>query len=90
MTEAVRYVKTAVTASAVRRGGESMSTSFIVGVCMMGALCITCLTTSIAVLIKAQELHSRSVDILVCAYDWLERIQQENRKENITSHEGTN
>ena len=88
MTEAVRYVKTAVTASAVRRGGESMSTSFIVGVCMMGALCITCLTTSIAVLIKAQEVHSRCVDILVCAYSWLEKAHIKEEHE-VKGHEGT-
>ena len=58
-----------------------MSTSFIAGFCLMGALCILCLVTSVAVLIKAQELHSRSVDILVCAYDWLEQNRYKYGKE---------
>ena len=58
-----------------------MSTSFIAGFCLMGALCILCLVASVAVLIKAQELHSRSVDILVCAYDWLEQNRYKYGKE---------
>ncbi len=63
-----------------------MPTSFIAGFCLMGALCIVCLMASMAVLIKAQELHSRCVDILVCAYDWLEQIR---REPEVTAHEGT-
>ncbi|MBR0035877.1 MAG: hypothetical protein IJP54_09395 [Synergistaceae bacterium] len=65
-----------------------MSTSFIAGFCLMGALCILCLVASMAVLIKAQELHSRSVDILVVAYDWLEQCRYKYGKE--TEHEETN
>ncbi len=63
-----------------------MSTSFIFGYCLMGALCITCLAASIAVLIKTQELHSRCVDILMCAYNWLEEIHHEPE---VKAHEGT-
>ena len=66
-----------------------MSTSFIAGFCLMGALCIFCLTASMAVLFKAQVLHSRCIDILVAAYDWLEQIRHEDSKEEITAHEGT-
>ena len=66
-----------------------MSISFIIGYCLMGALSILCLSLSMAVLFKAQELQSRSVDILVVAYDWLEQIRHEDRKEEITAHEGT-
>ena len=65
-----------------------MSTSFIAGFCLMGALCILCLVASIAVLIKAQETHSRCVEILVCAYEWLEQIRHEGRKE--AEHEESN
>ena len=54
----------------------------------MGALCILCLVASMAVLIKAQELHSRSVDILVVAYDWLEQCRYKYGKK--TEHEETN
>ena len=57
-----------------------MPVSFIAGFCMMGALCIICLVASMAVLIKAQELHSRSVDILVVAYDWLEQCKYKYEK----------
>ena len=66
-----------------------MSTSFIAGVCLMGALCILCLVASMAVLIKAQELYSRSVDILVVSHDWLEQCRYKYGKEEITTHEGT-
>ena len=65
-----------------------MSTSFMAGFCLMGALCILCLVASMAVLIKAQELHSRSVDILVVAYDWLEQCRYKYGKK--TEHEETN
>lgn len=65
-----------------------MSTSFIAGFCLMGALCILCLVASVGVLIKAQELHSRSVDILVVAYDWLEQNRYIYGKED--KHEEAN
>ena len=47
----------------------------------MGALSILCLSASIAVLIKTQELHSRCIDILVVAYDWLEQSRYKYGKE---------
>ena len=45
-------------------------------------VCVVCLvlTGSIIVLIKAQEVHHRSLEILTCAYDWLEQIRS-NEKE---------
>ena len=67
-----------------------MPTSFIFGYCLMGALSILCLSASIAVLIKTQELHSRCIDILVVAYDWLEQCRYKDGEEEITAHEGTN
>lgn len=63
-----------------------MSLSFQIGVTMMCALGIFCLAASVVVLVKVQELHSRCVDILIYAYDWLEEIRHE---QEITAHEGT-
>ena len=57
-----------------------MSTSFITGFCLMGALCIICLTASIAVLIKAQELHNRCLDILYYAHNWLELCREKEEE----------
>ena len=58
-----------------------MPTSFVIGICVMGALCIFCLTASMAVLFKAQVLHDRSMDILRCTHDWLEQIRYKYGKE---------
>ena len=66
-----------------------MSTSLVIGVWLVGALCILCLVASMVVLIKAQELHSRCVDILVVVHDWLEQCKYKYGKEEITAHEGT-
>lgn len=52
-----------------------MPTSFIAGVCLMGMLCIFCLMASMCALFKVQELHSRCVDILVVARNWLEQCR---------------
>ncbi len=58
-----------------------MPTSFVAGFCLMGALCILCLATSMAVLFKAQVLHDRSMDILRFTHDWLEQIRYKYGKE---------
>ncbi len=63
-----------------------MPLSFCIGFTVMAGLGIICLSASIALLIKVQELHSRCIDILVCAYDWLEQIR---REPEVTAHEGT-
>ncbi len=67
-------------------GGENMPLSFCIGFTVIAGLGITCLAASIAVLIKVQELHSRCVDILMCAYNWLEEIHHEPE---VKAHEGT-
>ena len=65
-----------------------MLTSFIFGFCLMGLLCIFCLMASVCALFKVQELHNRCIDILVCAYDWLEQCRYKYGKE--TEHEESN
>lgn len=57
-----------------------MPISFIAGLCLMGALCIICLMASMAVLIKAQELHNRCLDILYYAHDWLEQCREKEEE----------
>ena len=49
-----------------------MPLSFIVGVWLIGVLCIVCLFISMATLIKAQEAHSKSIEVLDVAICWLE------------------
>ena len=49
-------------------------------------LCGLCLTASIAICIRAQELHTQSLELFGLVYDW---IEQNNRKEKITAHEDT-
>ncbi len=63
-----------------------MPLSFCIGFTVMAGLGIICLSASIALLIKVQELHSRCIDILVCVYNWLEQIR---REPEVTAHEGT-
>ena len=36
-------------------------------------LCVLCLSASIAVCIKAQELHTQSVELFELVYDWIEQ-----------------
>lgn len=56
---------------------------FAIGATIMGALCILCLTISMGVLFKSQEVYSRCVEILYCAHNWLEqcRHEQEDSKD---------
>ena len=63
-----------------------MPTSFIVGFCLMGLLCIVCLSASMAILIKAQELQGKCIVILDYAFDWLRRTEHE---QEVNAHEGT-
>ena len=67
-----------------------MSTSLVIGVWLVGALCILCLVASMVVLIKAQELHSRCVDILVVVHDWLEQSRYIYEKEENNQDAGRN
>ena len=45
-------------------------------------LCGLCLTASICIYISAQELHSRSIEILNIAVEWIEE-----RKDKEAEHE---
>ena len=45
-------------------------------------LCGLCLTASICIYISAQELHSRSIEILNIAVEWIEE-----RKDKEANHE---
>ncbi len=65
-------------------GGENMTLNVAVGIVV--AVCVLCLLTSIAVLLKAQEVYSRCVEILHFTYDWLEEIHHEPE---VKAHEGT-
>ncbi len=65
-----------------------MPLSFCIGFTVMAGLGIICLTASIAVLIKTQEVHSRCIDILVVAHDWLEQARLKEEQE-VKGHEGT-
>lgn len=44
------------------------------------------LTASVILLIKTQFLYMRCMDILTCAYNWLE---QNRREQEVSGHEGT-
>ena len=46
------------------------------------------LLANIMVSIRVYLLYHRCIDILVCAYDWLEQARYEQRKEDFT-HDGT-
>lgn len=46
------------------------------------------LALSIILNIHGYLLHQRCVDILACAYDWLETLRREHDKE-VYHHEGT-
>lgn len=63
-----------------------MSINTVVGV----LACLVCLltVTSFALLIRVQALHERCIDILVCAYDWLEKARQKEGQKG-TEHDGT-
>ena len=63
----------------------NLAVSMMVFLC---GVCIVCLLASVAVCIKTQEVHSRCVDILVCAYSWLEKAHIKEEQE-VKGHEGT-
>ena len=63
----------------------NLAVSMMVFLC---GVCIVCLLASIVVFIKVQEVHSRCVDILVCAHDWLEKVRLREEQE-VKGHEGT-
>ncbi len=48
-----------------------MTTSAAMGIIVF-LVCLV-LTASVILLIKAQELHQRSLDVMMCVYDWLEQ-----------------
>ena len=50
-------------------------------------LCGLCLTASIAICIRAQELHTQSLELFGLVYDWIE--QNRHQQEVIITHEGT-
>ena len=63
----------------------NLAVSMMVFLC---GVCIVCLLANVAVCIKTQEVHSRCVDILVCAYSWLEKAHLKEEQE-VKGHEGT-
>ena len=57
-----------------------------VAITIVVVLCILCLTGAFCVLVRAQELHTQSLELFGLVYDW---IEQNKDKEEITAHEGT-
>ena len=55
---------------------SSLTLSFAVGVVVF--LCVMCLLASFAILVRAQELHTQSLELFGLVYDW---IEQNSRKE---------
>ena len=37
------------------------------------ALCILCLTGAVCILVRAQELHTQSLELFGLVYDWIEQ-----------------
>ena len=57
-----------------------------IAITIVVVLCAMCLTGAVCVLIRAQELHTQSLELFGLVYDW---IEQNKDKEEITAHEGT-
>ena len=48
------------------------------------ALCILCLTGAVCVLVRAQELHTQSLELFGLVYDWLEKVRfKEEQERNV-------
>ena len=58
-------------ANAVRE--EVNSLTLKLAVLLVLALCILCLTGAVCVLVRAQELHTQSVELFGLVYDWIEQ-----------------
>ena len=57
-----------------------------IAISVVVVLCILCLAVSVAICIRAQELHTQSLELFGLVYEW---IEQNKNKEEITTHEGT-
>ena len=44
-----------------------------VAITVVVVLCVLCLTASIAICIRAQELHTQSLELFGLVYDWIEQ-----------------
>ena len=49
-----------------------------VAITIVVVLCVLCLTGAFCILIRAQELHTQSLELFGLVYDW---IEQNSRKE---------
>ena len=51
-----------------------------IAISVVVVLCILCLAASIAICIRAQELHTQSLELFGLVYDWIEQNKDKEVK----------
>ena len=55
-----------------------------VAITIVVVLCILCLTGAFCILVRAQELHTQSLELFGLVYDWLEKVRfKEEQERNV-------
>ena len=53
-----------------------------IAITIVVVLCVLCLTGAVCVLVRAQELHTQSLELFGLVYDWIEQNKDKEAEHN--------
>ena len=58
-----------------------------VAITIVVVLCVLCLTGAFCILVRAQELHTQSLELFGLVYEWIEQNKDKEAKHEESNHD---